>query len=468
MGSERRCVRRVLTILATMLALVITTGTAQATTRPAPTQAAAARLPVCASAVEGAAGCATVPGTTPFTGDCERAGVSCRPDLSSSCTGNTSQTTPPVNILVYVPSDAQHPIHNVDFRTYVKNVLPNEWVPSWDGDALKAGAIAVKSYAWYWATHFGGYLNGDAAQCFDVTDDADFQVYRANSAVARTSTVVDEVWPFVARTTEGSVLQTSYRAYLNSASEQCGAGADGTTLSQYGSQACNEASTGNKWNVILQKYYAGVQLATTQQRRTPHDFSYSQTSSRVTFANGRWVIDDGYPTVFNLGQAPGDLPVVTDSGDGFAHIGVYRPSNGTWYLAGPTGTGQSATQWGLNGDIPVPGHWSGTGQPSVLAVFRPSNSSWYVRGRAVTQWGLKGDIPVPGDYNGDGTTEVAVFRPSNSTWYIPGHAPVAVGAEGRHPGSRRLQRRRHDRGCGIPGRPTAPGTCPGARRHSSV
>lgn len=38
----------------------------------------------------------------------------------------------------------------VSMETYVKRVLPNEWIASWNAESLKAGAIAVRSYgAWY-------------------------------------------------------------------------------------------------------------------------------------------------------------------------------------------------------------------------------------------------------------------------------------------------------------------------------
>lgn len=389
----------------------------------------------------------TVPGGLPphadlaaSFGDCAIAGVVCKPqDRSGTCSGYTSQSTPPATIRVFVGSSKS--IKTVSFQTYVENVLPNEWVPSWDGDALKAGAVAVKSYAWYWVTqHFGGYIDNDPAQCFDVTDDTNFQVYKANSAQTRTTSAVLASWPVTARR-NGQVLQASYRAYLHDTHEACGAYADGNTLSQWGTQNCNEASSGNKYNVILGKYYSGVQLSTARQLRTPHDFQFLQRSTHAVFHAGTWSIDDGYPTTLHFGTT-GDRPAVTTAGDGFAHVTVFRPSTATWYTGTPTGSVSHVVKFGNGSDVPVAAQYAGVSKPTVLAVFRPSTSTWYEASTtgaiAVRQrWGVGGDVPVPGHYFGSATNDyadgIAVFRPSNGRWYIPGHASVQWGANGDIP-----------------------------------
>ena len=90
-------------------------------------------------------------------------------------------------------------------------------------------------------------------------------------------------------------------------------------------------------------------------------------------------------------------------------ISVYRPSNGKWYIKD-----DSPVQWGLPGDIPVPGYYQGW----TIAVYRPSNGKWYVKGKSPDSWGIPDDIPVQADYDGDGYTEIAVLRPSNGKWYI--------------------------------------------------
>jgi hypothetical protein len=425
------------------------------------------------------------------TGDCAGTGVVCKPDVEGSCTGNTSQSTPPTSIRVYDPTytGADH-IRVVPFETYVEDVLPNEWVDSWDGDNLKAGAVAITSYAWYWATHFGGYVGTNSkATCFDVTHDTNFQKFVNGSAKTNSTSKVQQVFPNAIRR-DGSVIEASYLAALNPnytdanpvPDTVCGQDADGKTLSQTGGEVCNEDSTGNKWPVILKLYYGqDVQLATTQQLRTQHDFQYLHRSTPAVFTNGAWTIRDGYNsgngTRIVFGQK-GDLPVVNTVGDGFARVGVFRPSTATWYRGSPTGvitskvrfgnpgdipvaahynsltattqiavfrpstrvwylgtpTGSiaSSVQYGEKGDIPVPGIWSGTTTDSI-AVFRPSTGTWWLRGVGSVRYGQNGDIPVPADYDGNGTTDIAIYRPSTHQFWVRGQSPVTWGLTGDIP-----------------------------------
>jgi uncharacterized repeat protein (TIGR03803 family) len=142
-------------------------------------------------------------------------------------------------------------------------------------------------------------------------------------------------------------------------------------------------------------------------------------------SNGTWYIlsNDGGENLTQAWGLPGDVPVPGDYyGVGKDAFAVWRPSNGTWYVLANNG-GQNTTEvFGLPDDVPVPADYDGDGKTDI-ALWRPSNGTFYVilssTGQTVTkQWGLPGDIPVIGDYDGDDKADYAIFRPSNGTWYI--------------------------------------------------
>jgi hypothetical protein len=115
----------------------------------------------------------------------------------------------------------------------------------------------------------------------------------------------------------------------------------------------------------------------------------------------------------------------------FSNIGVYRndPSglgifaldiNGNYTYDG----GDKFRQFGLAGDQPVAGDWDGTGVVRLgtfrcPAIAQPGTCTWsldmnnsgtFDAGDLQFQFGLPGDIPVVGDWTGSGVTKIGVFR----------------------------------------------------------
>ncbi|MGC9670048.1 SpoIID/LytB domain-containing protein [Planosporangium sp. 12N6] len=168
----------------------------------------------------------------------------------TGCKTDGTNTTLPTSILVYRVGLGR--VDRVDFKTYVKNVLPNEWVPSWPNASLDAGAVAVKSYAWYWALHSTRKTPG--GQCYDVRDDTGDQVYKPSSAQSSTSAAVDRTWS-TRMTRNGNILAAQYC----STTTACGAWVDGNWMSQYGSR--DLANAGHDFRYILRYYYTDIALS---------------------------------------------------------------------------------------------------------------------------------------------------------------------------------------------------------------
>jgi hypothetical protein len=131
-------------------------------------------------------------------------------------------------------------------------------------------------------------------------------------------------------------------------------------------------------------------------------------------------------SVENFGL-PGDVPVPGDwDGDGKADLAVYRAGTGggqsTFYYRGsannPNGN-ISFIPFGTGGDVPVANDFDGDGKMDA-AVFRPTDRVWYIQqsqtGFRALQFGFATDKLVPADYDGDGKTDVAVYR--DGTWYL--------------------------------------------------
>jgi hypothetical protein len=173
---------------------------------------------------------------------------------AGECGTYASETAPPSTIRVF--RTATGVVDTVDFRAYVKNVLSREWISSWTTESLRAGALAVKNYAWYQVIHWRGYTNA-AGQCFDVFDSTRDQHYDpTRPTYAAMAAAVDATWATLALK-NGRIFATYYNA--GSVNEPCGANANGWQMFQWGTQACGLA--GKSAAQILAIYYTGATVS---------------------------------------------------------------------------------------------------------------------------------------------------------------------------------------------------------------
>ncbi len=141
-------------------------------------------------------------------------------------------------------------IEVVDFNFYIKHVLPTEWYPETPGqemneEAYRAGAMAIKTYAWFWINRGGKW---DDADLYGSVCD---QAYNPEYARQATDRAVDFTWDW--RLTRGGKLFQAY--HKHSDFFDCSPGA---CLSQIGSQEL--ALRGYEWNEILMFYYTGAEV----------------------------------------------------------------------------------------------------------------------------------------------------------------------------------------------------------------
>jgi hypothetical protein len=157
----------------------------------------------------------------------------------------------------------------------------------------------------------------------------------------------------------------------------------------------------------------------------------------------------------NFGQA-GDLPIAGDwDGDGVDTVGVFRPSNNTFFLTNSNDTNppiEITTVVGAAEDLPLAGDWDGNGVDGI-GLFRPSITKFFLsNNNAVFQndivaiFGLSADLPLAGDWDGDGDDNIGTFRPSSASFSlsndnsavslsfifgVPGDQPVAGDWDGK-------------------------------------
>jgi len=212
------------------------------------------------------------------------------------------------------------------------------------------------------------------------------------------------------------------------------------------------------WGTNQNPCIGGGTQATTIRQKLGFDKWYGrdsipdQTIGTFNTSTAQWKIDNGNGRLdtcsasggatttdrcFTYGVA-GDIPLAGDwDGNGSITVGVFRPTNTTFYLrnANSAGSPNITLSTGPFDYQPVAGKWTGTGGGTKVGVFRSSTGAWYLDdGDFVaegcppdtcftTTWTQTGDIPLAGDWDSNGTVTIGVFRPSTSTFYLSNAMP---------------------------------------------
>jgi len=117
---------------------------------------------------------------------------------------------PPASIRIWrrsidgAASSCDGRIDEIPLEEYVAGVLPHEWIPSWSDDSLRAGSLAIRTYAWQWVRAGGKY------DCADLDDTARSQVYRDDRTERASAAVMATAG--MAITVDGALVSGEYSA----------------------------------------------------------------------------------------------------------------------------------------------------------------------------------------------------------------------------------------------------------------
>lgn len=152
-------------------------------------------------------------------------------------------------------------IVTMDFKTYIKNVLPNEWPNAWHAESLKAGAVAAKMFAW-WRINLTETYAGIRPEGVHVVDNTCDQVFFEGSARPTTDAAIDATWP-IRMTDAERVVEIHYLAWDYQCDNALALNGGGWWRCMGQNESRTLAESGMGYQNILMTYYQPMQFSVT-------------------------------------------------------------------------------------------------------------------------------------------------------------------------------------------------------------
>jgi len=150
---------------------------------------------------------------------------------------------------------ANYTVKVVDFKEYVKNVVPNEWYVTWPRESLRVGGMAAKMYAWQIQAAGGRYNDADV---FDSVCD---QVYIPGVAYSSTNRAIDFTWNWrLIHSDDDTLFRTHYLDWFWRCQEYSW---DGFCIGQWDTYYHATGNNGYEkltWDEMLYEYYWDSEL----------------------------------------------------------------------------------------------------------------------------------------------------------------------------------------------------------------
>lgn len=165
------------------------------------------------------------------------------------------------------------PVYSVielDFREYVKNVLPNEWVHTWHSESLRAGAVSAKMFAWWRYNTLERFPTIRPNGVHVVNNTCD-QVFIQNSQRPSTNEAIDATWQYRLHA-DDYVVEIHYLAR----DYQCSATGWPRCLPQWTTQ--DMALEGKSWQEMINQYYSPISISIADLRDIPGNTNVIQNS----------------------------------------------------------------------------------------------------------------------------------------------------------------------------------------------